>query len=219
MHWKERWPAVQASIRFSLGQAADAAERKVLFCRDLGQLFDRLQAAYERLDEAEKTKCGLDGVAVEVFLQIDLLKREVVLDKLFKYCDLDFHLFTELLQILLHHFPGCRLTVPSLMGYDLAREIGRFLGHPEIECVYIKGEAEERLLMGQSLEGLSFERVMQDTERHYRERGGMEKRRRELGPGRELSMYFRGEEGEEEVLWMQVGIGLTSGGFRSPGVG
>ena len=62
--------------------------------------------------------------------------------------------------------------------------------------------------MGEALEGLSFERILQDTERHYRERGGMERKRAELGPGRELSMYLQGEEGEEEVLWMRVGIDI-----------
>ena len=33
-------------------------------------------------------------------------------------------------------------------------------------------------------------------------------------PGRELSMYLRGEEGEEDVLWVQVGIGLSGIGFQ-----
>jgi len=149
---------------------------------------------------------------VEVVLQIDPEKKEILLDKLFKYCDLDFHLFTELLQILQRHYPDCRLVVPSLQGYELAREIHRFLGAPDLECVYLKGEAEERLLVGSALEGLSFERILQDTERHYRERGGMERKRGEQGPGRELSMYLLGEEGEEEVLWMRVGIGLLGGG-------
>jgi len=63
--------------------------------------------------------------------------------------------------------------------------------------------------MSETLEGLSFERILDDTERHYRERGGMERKRAEQGPGRELSMYLQGEEGEEEELWMRVGIGLS----------
>lgn len=209
IHGNERWPAVWATIRFSLGQAACKADRKELFCHDLGQLFDRLQHACERLDAAEKARCGLDGVAVEIVLQIDPEKKEILLDKLFKYCDLDFHLFTELLEILERHYPDCRLVVPSLQGYELAREIHRFLGAPDLECVYLKGEAEERLLVGSALEGLSFERIIQDTDRHYQERGGMERKRTEQGPGRELSMYLQGEEGEEEVLWMRVGIELS----------
>jgi len=208
----DQWPAVRSSIRFIEGFASDAIDKKDLFCHDLGQLFDRLQHACERLDGAENARCGLDGVAVEVVLQIDMDKKEIILDKLFKYCDLDFHLFTELLQILERHYPDCRLVVPSLQGYELAREIHRFLGAPDLECVYLKGESEERLLMSEALEGLSFERILQDTERHYRERGGMERKRAELGPGRELSMYLQGEEDEEEVLWMRVGIGLLRGG-------
>jgi hypothetical protein len=84
------------------------------------------------------------------------------------------------------------------------------LGAPELECVYLKGEAEERLLMSEALAGLSFERILEDTERHYLERGGMDKKREEQGPGRELSMYLQGEEGEEEVLWMRVGIVLRT---------
>jgi len=42
----------------------------------------------------------------------------------------------------------------------------------------------------------------------------MERKKAEHGPGRELSMYLQGEEGEEEVLWMRVGIGLGSGSFK-----
>ena len=103
-------------------------------------------------DAAEKARCGLDGVAFEVFLQIDLEKRKIVLDKLFKYADMDFHLFTELLEILQRHFPDCDLVVPSLQGYELAREIRRFLGVPEVECVFLKGDTEERLLMGDALQ-------------------------------------------------------------------
>jgi hypothetical protein len=208
----DKWPAVRSSIRFIEGPALNAAAQKDLFCHDLGQLFDLLQSASEGLDASEKARCGLDGVAVELVLQIDMDKKEILLDKLFKYCDLDFHLFTELLQILRRHYPKCRLVVPSLQGYELAREIHRFLGAPELECVYLKGEDEERLLMSGALEGLSFDRILEDTERHYQKRGGMDKKRAEQGPGRELSMYLQGEEGEEEVLWIRVGIELSGGG-------
>ena len=82
-------------------------------------------------------------------------------------------------------------------GYELAREIHRFVGAPD-------------------LEGLSFERILEDTERHYRERGGMDKKMAEQGPGRELSMYLQGEEGEEEVLWMRVEIGIMASILKSP---
>ena len=203
-----RWPAIRASILFSSILTPDAAARREEFCQDLKSLFDRLQAAFSSLTEKEMTSCGQDGVAAEVFLQIDLEKRQVVLDKLFKYCNIDFHLFTELLQTLQSHFPDCHLIVPSLQGYELAKEIRRFLGSPKLECLYLKGDADERLLMGEALREVSFEDILDDTEKHYKERGGAEKRKQELGDGSELSMYRMGPEGEEEVLWMQVRIGL-----------
>lgn len=205
----DRWPAVRASILFSSTLTPDAAARRDEFCQDLKSFFDRLQTAFSSLTEKERASCSLDRVAAEVFLQIDLEKRQVVLDKLFKYCDIDFHLFTELLQTLQSHFPDCHLIVPSLQGYELAKEIRRFLGSPKLECLYLKGDTDEQLLMGKSLREVSFEGILDDTERHYRERGGAEKRKQELGVGSELSMYLLGPEGEEEVLWMQVRIGLS----------
>ena len=204
-----KWPSVHASVEFSGVLTPEDSARKDSFCRELYRLFDRLQEGFDRLDVAEKARCGLGGVAAEVFLQVDLKKRKIVLDKLFKYCEMHFHLFTELLEILQRHFPDCYLVVPSLQGYELAREIRRFLGVPEVECVFLKGDTEERLFMGEALQGLSFEGILEDTQRHYEVRGGVEKKRQELGPGRELSMYWRGMEGEEEVLWMQVRIALS----------
>ena len=204
-----RWPAIRASILFSSTLTPDAAARRDEFCQDLKSFFDRLQTAFSSLTEKERASCSLDRVAAEVFLQIDLEKRQVVLDKLFKYCDIDFHLFTELLQTLQSHFPDCHLIVPSLQGYELAKEIRRFLGSPKLECLYLKGDTDEQLLMGKSLREVSFEGILEGTERHYKERGGAEKRKRELGAGSELSMYWLGPEGEGEVLWMQVRIGLS----------
>ena len=203
------WPSVHASIEFSGVLTPEATARRGRFCQELCRLFDRLQEGFDRLEAAEKARCGLGGVAAEVFLQVDLKKRKIVLDKLFKYCEMHFHLFTELLEILQRHFPDCYLVVPSLQGYELAREIRRFLGVPTVECVFLKGDTEERLLMGDALKETSFESILEDTQRHYEERGGMDKKRQELGRGRELSMYWRGREGEEQVLWMQVRIGLA----------
>lgn len=92
-----RWPSVRASIQFSGVVTAEDLAGKGSFCMELCSLFDRLQEGFDRLDAAEKARCGLDGVAAEIFLQVDLEKGIVVLDKLFKYCDMDFHLFTQLL--------------------------------------------------------------------------------------------------------------------------
>ncbi len=204
-----KWPSVRASLVFSGMTAPDAKARNGSFCRELCRLFDRLQEGFDRLGSAERARCGQDAVAFEVFLKIDLEKRVIVLDKLFKYVDLDFHLFTGILEILQRHFPDCDLVVPALQGYELAREIRRFLGVPEVECVLLKGDTEERLLLGEALQDLSFEAILEDTQRHYEERDGLEKKRQELGRGRELSMYWRGKEGEEQVLWMQVKISLS----------
>lgn len=206
---QSKWPSVRTSVRFSGMAARNFESRREHFCKDLSLLFEQLESAFGLLGSDERAACGLDEVAVEISLQIDLAKREVLLDRLFKYCDLNFHVFTQLLQTLQSHFSDCHLIVPALQGYELAREIHRFLGAPELECVYLKGDTEERLLMGEALREASFEEILEDTERHYEERGGVEKKRREMGPGRELSMFRQGEDGEEEVLWMRVRIELS----------
>lgn len=174
-------------------------------------LFDRLQYGFDHLAEEERAKCGLKGVAVEIALKIDMKNRKVVLDKLYKYCKMEIHLFTELLQILQRNFNDFTLIVPSLQGYELAKEIHRFLGVPTIECIYLKGDTEDRLLMGEAVQEVSFGRILHDTEKHYNEVGGLEKRDEVLENGLEVSMYHRGPEGEEEVLWMQVKIPLLQG--------
>lgn len=178
---------------------------------EISALFDRLQYGFDHLAEEERAKCGLKGVAVEIALKIDMKKREIVLDKLYKYCKMEVHLFTELLQILQRNFQDFTLIVPSLQGYELAREIYRFLGAPTIECIYLKGDTEDRLLMGEALKDATLRRILDDTEKHYNELGGLEKRNEMLENGLEVSMYHRGQEGEEEVLWMQVKIPLLPG--------
>jgi hypothetical protein len=203
------WPSLCVSLQFSGVLTAEDCARRGRFCQEMGRLFDRLQEGFDRLEAAKKARCGLNGVAAEIFFKVDLEKKEVVLDKLFKYVDMDYHLFTELLKILQGHFPECELAVPALQGYELAREIRRFIGVPTVECVFLKGDTGERLLMGDALSEASFEGILKDTERHYQEHGGVVKKREELGRGRELSMYCRGRKGEEEVLWMQVRIGLA----------
>jgi hypothetical protein len=204
-----KWQAVRASIEFSAVATPEAEARKSSFCRELCLFFDRLQEGFDSLGWEEKARCGLDKVAFEISLQIDLENRRIVLDKLFKYADIDLHLFTQLLVILQRHFPNCDLVVPSLQGYELAREIHKFLGAAEVECVFLKGDGEERLLMGEALMGLSFDGILKDTQRHYEVQGGAEKKSQILGRGRELPMYWRGREGEEAVLWMQVRIALS----------
>lgn len=206
---KGRWPAVRASVAYSGQPAPDGSAGDSVFCRELFLFLDRLQEGYDRLGQEGKAQCGMDGVAFDISLQIDGKKRAIVLDKLFKYADIEVHLFTELLQVLRRHFPDYDLVVPTLQGYELAREIRRFLGLPEVQCVFLKGEAEERLLMGDALHDLSYDRIIEDTERHYELRGSLDEMRQRAWRGRELAMYLQGEEGEEAVLWMQVRIGLS----------
>ena len=200
---------MRASVTYSGQPAPDESARSSSFFRELSLLFDRLQEGYDRLGQEEKSRCGLDEVAFEFSVQIDGGNRAIVLDKLFKYADIEIHLFTELLQILQRHFPDYDLVVPSLQGYELAREIRRFLGVPQVQCVFLKGDTEERLLMGDALQDLSYDRILEDTERHYDQRGGLDEIRQRVWRGRELSMYLQGEEGEEAVLWMQVRIALS----------
>ena len=90
------WPSISASIVFFGGLTPRDAARKGNFCRELCSLFNCLQEGFDRLEASEKARCGLDEVAAETFLQIDLEKGKIVLDELFKYCNMDFHLFRSL---------------------------------------------------------------------------------------------------------------------------
>ena len=140
-------------------------------------------------------------------------KKEILLDRIYKYCNIENHLFKELAEILRQNFPGFTLVVPTLKGYQLAEEIHRYLGGAKIEWIHLKSRIDERLLMGEHLDGMgiTFEGILRDTERHYAKRGGMEKAQMETRSGFEISMYHRGdgEEGEEEVLWMLARVPLS----------
>ena len=204
-----RWPCVYATVEFQCESGGEEAGRKDRFMEELSGLFDRLQVEFDRLAEGEKARCGLRGVMVDISLRVDMQRREVALDKLYKYCMTDLHLFEELLRLLQASFQEYMLVVPTLQGYDLAKEIGRHLDMPQIECIYLKGDAQEKLLMGKPLQEITFDGILKDTESHYSQRGGVEKKKQEIEPGLEISMYHQGEEGEEEVLWMEVVIPLA----------
>ena len=64
-----KWPYVHASLEFSGVLTPEDSARKGRFCQELCCLFDRLQEGFDRLEAVEKARCGLDGVAFEVFLQ------------------------------------------------------------------------------------------------------------------------------------------------------
>jgi hypothetical protein len=205
-----RWPCATISLEILGEKNEEDFERRDRFLKDFSGFLDGLQEEFRRLPEADKARCGMRGIATVIAVKVDMAKKEVVLNKLYKYCHINYHLFTGLLEIIRQNFQEYLLIVPSLRGYQLAKEIRRFLGMPEIECIYLKGDCDERLLMGESLAGLTVETVLADTEKHYRERGGLQKKADELGSGLEVSMYHQGNEGEEEVLWMQVKVALSS---------
>jgi hypothetical protein len=205
-----RWPCATISLEIIGEKIEEDLKRRDRFLKDFSGFLDGLQEEFRRLPEADKAKCGMREIAAVIAVKVDMAKKEVVLNKLYKYCHINCHLFTGLLEIIQQNFQEYLLIVPSLRGYQLAKEIRRFLGMPEIECIYLKGDYDERLLMGESLAGLTVESVLADTEKHYRERGGLQKKVEELGSGLEVSMYHQGNEGEEEVLWMQVKVALSS---------
>ncbi len=205
-----KWPCVNASIEI-LGPIAEQDTKKQnQFSQDLCGLFNQLQDAFDCLPDDEKKKCGEWGVAVEIFLQVDAANKRILLDRLFKYCNLDVHLFTALLEILRRIFSDYDLVVPTLQGYELAKEICQYLGVPKIEFIHLKGRDDERLLSGKTNPEITFEGILEDTKKHYNDLGGVEKKRQELGSGTEISMYYDGMEGEEEVLWMQVRIPISN---------
>jgi hypothetical protein len=204
-----RWPCATIALEFIGEKTEEDFKRRDRFLKDFSGFLDGLQEEFCRLPEAEKANCGMQGIAAVIAVKVDLAKKEIVLNKLYKYCHMDYHLFTGFLGIIQQNFQEYLLIVPSLRGYQLAREISRFLGMPEIECVYLKGDCDLRLLMGASLAGLTVESVLEDTDKHYRERGGLQKKVDELGCGLEVSMYHQGNNGEEEVLWMQVRVALS----------
>lgn len=185
-------------------------DRAGLFFAELYGLFDRLQEKYGRLPKEEREKCGQNGIAADIFFKVDIDKKEVLLDRIYKYCSIENHLFKELVDILRHHFPGFTLVVPALKGYQLAEEIHRYLGDAKVEWICLKSREDERLLMGEYLEGITFEGIIEDTQRHYAEIGGIEKAQMETRCGSEISMYHRDEgKDEEEVLWMLVNVPLS----------
>lgn len=204
-----KWPCINASIEI-LGSEKEDNKRQDQFSQELGGLFDRLQEGFDRLGKEEKAKCGQWGVAVDIILHVDLVKMEILLDRLFKYCNLDFHLFTALLEIIKHNFPEYDFVVPSLQGYELAKEINQYLRDPEIEYIYLKNDTDERLLKGNTIREITLEKILEDTKKHYDERGGIEKKKLGLGLGSEISMYYKGTVVEEEVLWMQLRIPISS---------
>jgi len=198
------WPAISHAIEVNGADTSNLIERRDQFSNDLSRLFDRIQDAFESLPEEHQKKCGYRGIAVDIVFKVDMARKEIILDRIYKYCEMDVHIFRELIKIFRKNFPEYDLCVPSLEGYQLAEEISRHLNSASIECIYLKGDDQEMLLMGDRIQGITFDGILEDTRQHYQERGGIEKKESETRCGGEISMYFRTEDEEVEVLWMQL---------------
>jgi hypothetical protein len=200
----DRWPAIRHAVELTGTGTEEDIAKCDRFLEDLSALLDRMQGTFCSLAEDEREKCGQNGIAADIAFNVDMEKKEILLDRIYKYCNIENHLFKELAEILRQNFPEFTLIVPARKGYQLAEEIHRYLGGAKIKWIHLKSRADERLLMGDHLDdmGITFEGILRDTERHYAKRGGMEKAKMETRSGFEISMYHRGEEGEEEVLWM-----------------
>lgn len=168
-----------------------------------------MQGKFCSLPEDERKKCGQNGIAADIAFKVDMGKKEILLDRIYKYCNIENHLFKELAEILRQNFPEFTLIVPALKGYQLAEEIHRYLVGTKIEWIHLKSRTSERLLIGERLDGITLEGILRDTQRHYTESGGIEKAQIETRSGSEVSMYHRDEEGEEEVLWMLVRVPIS----------
>lgn len=203
--WDEdRWPAIHHPIEITGAKTEEDRNRRDQFLEDLEGLLDSLQKKFCSLPEEERRKCGQNGIAADIAFKVDMQKKEILLDRIYKYCNIENHLFKKLIEILQQSFADFNLVVPALKGYQLAEEIHRHLGNAKIEWIYLKSRTDERLLMGEHLQRIAFEGILEDTIRHYDEQGGIEAVEAQMRPGFEVSMYHCTESGEEEVLWMQV---------------
>jgi hypothetical protein len=198
------WSAIAHTIEITGVSTVDLRERRDRFLRDLACLFEEIEEKFENLPEEHREKCGQTGIAADVSLKVDMEEKVIVLNRLYKYCEIDVHLFRNLIGILKQNFPEYSLVVPSLEGFQLAEEISKHLAGAFVEFLYLKGEDDERLLMGDRLKRIRLEDILEDTRQHYAERGGIEKKEAMTRCGGEISMFRRGEEGDEEILWMQL---------------
>ncbi|NPV63447.1 MAG: hypothetical protein HPY61_12630 [Methanotrichaceae archaeon] len=198
------WSAIAHTIEITEVSTEDLRKRRDRFLQDLACLFEEIEKRFENLPEGYREKCGRSGIAADISLKVDMGKREIILNRLYKYCEMDVHLFRNLIRILQQNFPEYSLVVPSLEGFQLAEEISKHLAGAFIECLYLKGEDDERLLMGDCLKEVRLEDILDDTRQHYAETGGIEMKEATTRCGGEISMFRRGEEGDEEILWMQL---------------
>ncbi|MCJ7445177.1 MAG: hypothetical protein MUO26_11755 [Methanotrichaceae archaeon] len=104
------------------------------------------------------------------------------------------------------NFRDFTFIVPALKGYQLAEEIYRHLDNIKVGCIHLKSDTCERLVKSKDLNDINFETILIDTKRHYSDRGSI----KETKCGSDISMFYKGENGEEEVLWMEVSVRLSA---------
>jgi hypothetical protein len=88
-----RWPCATISLEIIGEKIEEDLKRRDRFLKDFSGFLDGLQEEFSRLPEAEKANCGMHGIAAVIAVKVDLAKKEIVLNKLYKYCHMDYHLF------------------------------------------------------------------------------------------------------------------------------
>ncbi len=206
----DRWPSICHRIEVIGAKTEEDKGRVKNFYADLSRFFDTLQENYRTLQTEERDKCGQNGIAADVTFKIDIGENAIFLDRIFKYCSIENHLFKELIEILHLYFPEFMLIVPALKGYQLAEEIHRYLGDGKIEWIYLKSSENERLLIGEDIGDITLDGIIEDTKRHYAEIGGIVNAQMHRWRGSEISMYYRSKEGVEEVVWMLLKVPISN---------
>jgi hypothetical protein len=201
---KNRWPAINHFIELTEANSEEDLIRKRHFSTEMCNLLDKLQENANNLSNEQKSACGARGIIVDIVLKVNMELKEVTLDQLYKYSSINIHLFEEISEILRHNFHDFTMIIPTLKGYQLADEISRHLYNVELECLYLKGDTHERFVVGNDLAGITFEGILWDTKRHYNNKGGIKRIEQRTKCGSDISMFYNGKGGEEEVLWMEV---------------
>jgi len=201
---KDRWPAINHFIELTEANSEDDLGKKRHFFKEMCNLLDRLQEKADKLSDEQKVACGARGIIVDIVLKVNLERKEIVLDQIYRYIIINIHLFEKISEILRRNFPDFTVIIPTLKGYQLADEIGKHLYNAELECLYLKGDSQERFVAGNDLEGITFEGILRETKRHYNNQGGIKRIEQEIKCGSDISMFYNGERGEEEVLWLEV---------------
>jgi len=206
---KDRWPAINHFIEVTKANREEDLIRKRHFFVEMCNLLDKLQEKANNLSNEQKAACGARGIIVDIVLKVNVERKEVILDQIYKYISININLFKEISDILRHNFPDFTMIIPTLKGYQLADEISRHLGNAELVCLCLKGDTHERFVVEKDLKGVTFECILSDTKRHYNNSGGIKRIEQQTRCGSEISMFYNGERGEEEVLWMEARVRLN----------